>query len=132
MPTFQVQNLCKLLLMLAFKDPDITNNIQHYCETLQDLQTAIKREVSHLAHTRYLHAARQCLAHCPGHVAVHALEGVGLSLIQTRSIFTSLPCVWPPQEVLNNHRFRSNEEIKAMVVQWFQQQSSEFSEEGIR
>jgi hypothetical protein len=35
------------------------------------------------------------------------------------------------KQALKGHRFRSDEDVKAIVVQWFQQQPREFFVEGI-
>jgi hypothetical protein len=37
----------------------------------------------------------------------------------------------PIKKLLKGHRFELNKDIKAVIVQWFEQQPREFSAEGI-
>jgi hypothetical protein len=64
-----------------------------------------------------------CGLHCPGHTVLHVLEGAWPSLIQLRPLSTRSVCVLPLKKALKDGIFRPDEDIKSMMVQWFQQQT---------
>jgi hypothetical protein len=119
------------LLMSVFKDPDITINAHSYCGTLQDLYTTIKRKhpstfirgVISNTHPHVAHTTQGML--CSEHWKVLDHHPYSLNLLPY-----DFHVFGPLKKVLKGHKFRSNEQVKAPEMQWFQKQPSDLSVEG--
>jgi hypothetical protein len=116
--------------MLAFKDPVITIHTQHYCGILWDLQTTISMLTRDLimlhgsACPYVAHTVQDILHSMCWKVLDHPPYNPDLSRV------TSM-CLAPLKKVLMGHVFGSDEDVKAALVQWFQQQPRELCAEWI-
>jgi hypothetical protein len=88
-------------LLLAFKDSVLM------CNCHQERLSWHAREGSYIS----------------GHTVLHMLVAVRPSLIQPGPVTMWLPCVWPPQEQENGLCVQVDEDVRAMLAQWFQQQA---------
>jgi len=107
MPAFEVQNPSSQDQQAVIWDPYITISAQGYCGTPHDLHIAIKQHYSILV---------------AGVIMLH--EQDTFCTIQAISmILRVLGVVGPPHRC---HRFRSDEDVKYVVVQWCHQHPRNF------
>jgi hypothetical protein len=66
--------------------------------------------------------------HCLRHATFHALKDVGQLSIQLSPFTVRCPCIQPYKENGKGCRFRSDQDMKATVTEWVQQQLRAFCE----
>jgi hypothetical protein len=122
-------------LLLEWMLVGATINAQHYCDTLQNLQRAIKNKRPGKLSRGVLMLHNNACPHA-AHATRDTLRRFGWGVLDhppySPNLFPRKYRVFGPlKKTLKGRRFNSNEAVREAVEQWFNQQPVSFFVEGI-